>query len=200
MAEFGDPGFQRHVATAQVWGLVALTLSEAKDLPLDYQTYGKVLQEYVDQIQQTIIKAGGIRKVNLQPLEKALGRLQEAAKKIEVCMYVCSLCLLLMSFSYTYILIHTQTTQHERRDLRQQYTSSLNSITSPRALRGDRRQWDEGSFVRLREFNDRLMLAERGFLDSDGINGRGEAAYRAWLKHLVSMREWIHCGFTSIAA
>jgi N-acetylated-alpha-linked acidic dipeptidase len=40
-------------------------------------------------------------------------------------------------------------------------------------------------FVKLREMNDRLMLAERGFLDPQGLQGKGEAGYRQWLKHMV---------------
>lgn len=34
--------------------------------------------------------------------------------------------------------------------------------------------------LKKRALNDRLMLAERGFLDSDGLEGRH------WFKHLVS--------------
>jgi hypothetical protein len=36
--------------------------------------------------------------------------------------------------------------------------------------------------LRRRAINDRLMLAERSFLDSDGLPGPG----RGWYKHLVS--------------
>lgn len=46
----------------------------------------------------------------------------------------------------------------------------------------------EGRGGRLRELNDRLMLAERGFLDAAGLSGRAEAPYRRWLKHLVRNR------------
>ena len=35
--------------------------------------------------------------------------------------------------------------------------------------------------LKMRALNDRLMLAERGFLDTDGIKGR------EWFKHLVSV-------------
>lgn len=34
--------------------------------------------------------------------------------------------------------------------------------------------------LKKRALNDRLMLAERGFLDADGLQGR------QWFKHLVS--------------
>ena len=41
-----------------------------------------------------------------------------------------------------------------------------------------------GDFIdlKLRALNDRLMLAERGFLDVEGLQGR-----RQWFKHLVSV-------------
>lgn len=36
--------------------------------------------------------------------------------------------------------------------------------------------------LRMQALNDRLMLAERGFLDADGLRGR------QWFKHLVSLK------------
>jgi len=45
-----------------------------------------------------------------------------------------------------------------------------------------RLQETEGCFVDMkkRALNDRLMLAEKGFLDADGLQGK------QWFKHLVS--------------
>lgn len=40
---------------------------------------------------------------------------------------------------------------------------------------------DDLLVLKVRALNDRLMLAERGFLDTDGIKGR------EWFKHLVSV-------------
>jgi len=46
-------------------------------------------------------------------------------------------------------------------------------------------KWQEASDrsidMKMRALNDRLMLAERGFLDVDGLQGR------QWFKHLVSV-------------
>jgi len=42
-----------------------------------------------------------------------------------------------------------------------------------------------GTFMAQRELNDRLILAERGFLDAGGLEGKSDAGYRQWLKHLV---------------
>uniref|UniRef100_A0A368UIK9 Peptidase M28 domain-containing protein n=1 Tax=Glycine max TaxID=3847 RepID=A0A368UIK9_SOYBN len=44
MEKFGDPMFQRHVAAASVWGLVALWLADEEFLPFDYLSYAKELQ------------------------------------------------------------------------------------------------------------------------------------------------------------
>ena len=41
------------------------------------------------------------------------------------------------------------------------------------------------AFIAQRELNDRLVLAEHGFLDSGGLQGKSDAGYRQWLKHLV---------------
>ncbi|KAK4834281.1 hypothetical protein QYF36_020206 [Acer negundo] len=41
------------------------------------------------------------------------------------------------------------------------------------------RELETTGVLKMRALNDRLMLAERGFLDSDGLQGR------QWFKHLV---------------
>ena len=63
MAHFGDPGFHRHVAVAQVWGAVALALAEAKDLPLNYVDWAAALAGYVQDVRRHLIKAGGAARV-----------------------------------------------------------------------------------------------------------------------------------------
>lgn len=45
---------------------------------------------------------------------------------------------------------------------------------------GSYRKNDVAGAAKRRELNDRMMLAERGFLDSEGIKGK------EWFKHLVS--------------
>ena len=48
---------------------------------------------------------------------------------------------------------------------------------------------DAAAAARRRGLNDRMMLAERGFLDSEGIKGK------EWFKHLVSKLETSFCFF-----
>jgi N-acetylated-alpha-linked acidic dipeptidase len=46
MDHFGDPGFQYHVAAAQLWGTLAMRLADADGLPLDYTDYARQVREY----------------------------------------------------------------------------------------------------------------------------------------------------------
>ncbi|KAF2285189.1 hypothetical protein GH714_038992 [Hevea brasiliensis] len=46
MKKFGDPMFQRHIAAASVWGLVALQLADEEFLPFNYLSYAYELQIY----------------------------------------------------------------------------------------------------------------------------------------------------------
>lgn len=187
MAQFGDPGFHRHVAVAQVWGAVALTLAETRDLPLNYVDYAAALTGYVQDVRRRLARAGGAGKVDLAPMVEGLARLEAAALQVE----------------------------RERRRLLDGATGGVDGEQQPlltptttstataryrrrRRLRADPRAEDSGAaasasaaavavaeFVAMRHFNDRLMLAERGFLDYDGLTGPGEAPLRAWLRHLV---------------
>jgi N-acetylated-alpha-linked acidic dipeptidase len=46
MDHFGDPGFVYHVATAQVWGTLAMRLASADVLPFDYTDYALQIRDY----------------------------------------------------------------------------------------------------------------------------------------------------------
>jgi N-acetylated-alpha-linked acidic dipeptidase len=46
MDHFGDPGFQYHVAAAQLWGTLAMRLADADGLSLDYTDYANQVREY----------------------------------------------------------------------------------------------------------------------------------------------------------
>src|ERR1051326_8240333 len=46
MDHFGDPGFQYHVAAAQVWGTMALRLADADGLPFDYTDYASEIRGF----------------------------------------------------------------------------------------------------------------------------------------------------------
>jgi len=46
MDHFGDPGFQYHVAAAQLWGTLAMRLADADGLSLDYTDYASQIRDY----------------------------------------------------------------------------------------------------------------------------------------------------------
>lgn len=46
MSRFGDPTFAYHVTAAQLWGTVAMRLSDADGLPFDYTDYAAQIQEF----------------------------------------------------------------------------------------------------------------------------------------------------------
>jgi N-acetylated-alpha-linked acidic dipeptidase len=46
MDHFGDPGFQYHVAAAQVWGLLTLRLADADALSFDYTDYANEIRSF----------------------------------------------------------------------------------------------------------------------------------------------------------
>ncbi|CBI39092.3 unnamed protein product, partial [Vitis vinifera] len=128
MTNHGDPLFQRHVAVAGVWGLLALHLADDPILPFNYVSYTEQLWNYTNLL-RNLVKGN----VSLHPITASIQELASAAEEAE----------------------------GEAKKLREEERNSEFLVLKKRAL------------------NDRLMLAERGFLDADGLQGR------QWFKHLV---------------
>ncbi|KAF8751394.1 hypothetical protein HU200_012068 [Digitaria exilis] len=76
--KFGDPLFNRHVAVASVWGLIALKLADEEIIPFNYISYASELEECTKDI---IDKCTGF-PVRFSPLQKSVKQLQSAATKI----------------------------------------------------------------------------------------------------------------------
>ncbi len=53
MEKFGDPKFEYHAAAAQLWGTVALRLSDAPALPFDYADYAAQLRDFINETGRT---------------------------------------------------------------------------------------------------------------------------------------------------
>ncbi|KAI9191797.1 hypothetical protein LWI28_013580 [Acer negundo] len=132
MEKFGDPMFQRHVAAASVWGLLALRLADDEFLPFNYLSYAYELQKSAKELEDEVSGKG----ISLAPLFKSIQELSEAATKIE------------------------------------------NQTKAIKEARGLMSIWKRDHF-KVRELNDRLMMAERAFTDRDGLFGR------PWYKHLI---------------
>eukprot|EP00261_Vitis_vinifera_P032696 XP_019073939.1 PREDICTED: probable glutamate carboxypeptidase 2 [Vitis vinifera] len=131
MTNHGDPLFQRHVAVAGVWGLLALHLADDPILPFNYVSYTEQLWNYTNLL-RNLVKGN----VSLHPITASIQELASAAEEAE----------------------------GEAKKLREEERNSEFLVLKKRAL------------------NDRLMLAERGFLDADGLQGR------KWFKHLAEKK------------
>ncbi|ONK79109.1 uncharacterized protein A4U43_C01F3030 [Asparagus officinalis] len=131
MQKFGDPLFQRHVAAASIWGLVALKLADEEFLPFDYINYAFELQKSTKILEEEDLRM----LVNFSPLYKSIEELKEAATKMN----------------------------NEKEALRRK-SWRLNWRKDP---------------IKVRELNDRLMMAERAFTDREGL------FKRPWYKHLI---------------
>ncbi|XP_010420791.1 PREDICTED: probable glutamate carboxypeptidase 2 [Camelina sativa] len=119
MEKFGDPMFQRHVAMASVFGLVALRLADEEVLPFNYITYASELKKSAEDLE----KLG--HTIDVSPLIKSIEDLSTSAQGIN---------------------------------------------KEKEGIKGA---------LKVREINDRLMMAERAMTDRDGLSER------PWYKHLV---------------
>ncbi|KAJ0031470.1 hypothetical protein Pint_13293 [Pistacia integerrima] len=132
MEKFGDLLFQRHVAVASVWGLVALRLADEEFLPFNYLSYACELQKSAKDLEDEVSGKG----ISLNPLFKSIEELTKAATKIN------------------------------------------NEKQAINKAKGWASIWKK-DHSKVRELNDRLMMAERAFTDRDGLFGR------TWYKHLI---------------
>ena len=83
MSHFGDPTFQYHVAAAQVWGTVAMRLTDAGGLPLDYTDYASQLREFVNETQRLANRKKLGDSFDAKSLQRAVDDFAEEAAKID---------------------------------------------------------------------------------------------------------------------
>ncbi|CAO2178315.1 unnamed protein product [Urochloa humidicola] len=79
MEKFGDPLFQRHVAVASIWGLVALRLSDEEILPFNYSYYAAELENGAMGINERVLGM----PVSLSPLHKSIKEFRRAVLKVD---------------------------------------------------------------------------------------------------------------------
>ena len=77
MNHFGDPGYQYHAAMSQVWGVTAMRLAQAEILPLDFQSYGDTINQFLSELEKN--KQYDAVKLNLAAAHKAAKQLAEAS-------------------------------------------------------------------------------------------------------------------------
>ena len=73
----GDPGFYYHAAMARYWATAAIRLAEADHVPLDYATYARDVQAYLDEA-ATSAKAHGVT-IDLSAAQAAAKRWEQEA-------------------------------------------------------------------------------------------------------------------------
>ncbi|KAB5552601.1 hypothetical protein DKX38_009912 [Salix brachista] len=159
MEKFGDPMFRRHIAVASVWGLLTLQLADEEFLPFDYLSYAYELQEKAKELEDEISDKG----TRLAPLFESIKKLRDAATKINQERKV-----------WQDFLSGQGLTDMSAKD-------SIQRIVNIQAMEG-KRVWPwmlKRDKVKVREINDRLMMAERAFTDAEGLSGR------PWYKHLI---------------
>jgi len=136
MEKFGDPHFQRHVAMAGIWGLIALKLADEYILPFNYENYADELQSYTVTLESQLKAAGTPPHVVTSPLHDSISDLKMAISGIKI---------------------------------------------EEKGFQENESQFSDIHYLipQRRELNDRLLMAERAFTDSDGLPGR------IWNKHLI---------------
>jgi len=89
MEKFGDPHFQRHVAMAGIWGLIALKLADEYILPFNYENYADELQSYTVTLESQFKAAGTPPHVVTSPLHDSISDLKMAISGIKIEEKVC---------------------------------------------------------------------------------------------------------------
>ncbi|CAI7798318.1 unnamed protein product [Closterium sp. NIES-53] len=150
MATFADPLFKRHVAVTKMMAGVAARLAGDHRLPFNYSAYAIHLEHDVARLQADVAAQGAPSSLSVEPLFASVSRLLTGAQGIEV-------------------------------EIQQIAASSSSAC---RCTRGRGCPMEEGancpSSKAFDAVNERLFLAERGFLDGHGIG-----PHYTWFKHLV---------------
>jgi len=81
MSNFGDPGYKYHATMSQLWGVTALRLAQADVLPLDFQFYGEIVGQFLDELAKN--QKYDATKLNLAAAHKAAKELETASAQAE---------------------------------------------------------------------------------------------------------------------
>jgi len=80
MQKFGDPTFRYSVAAAQIYGTLALRLTNADFLPFDYEDYGRALENYLGDLETEMKKSGGGNSLQCAEAKSAATRFKVTAR------------------------------------------------------------------------------------------------------------------------
>src|SRR5215831_1387548 len=83
MTQFGDPDFAYHVATAQLWGTMALRLADAPALAFNYVDYANQIREYFDETVKLAKRRHLDKAVDEKAMNDALKDFADEAGRVE---------------------------------------------------------------------------------------------------------------------
>src|SRR5215217_2048205 len=83
MDHFGDPGFQYHVAAAQLWGTLAMRLADADGLSLDYTDYANQIRDYFTEAMRLARIRNLAGAVDDKAMTSAIDDFAKAAERVE---------------------------------------------------------------------------------------------------------------------
>ena len=87
MENYGDPGFKRHRAVAQIWGLLAARMIEAPVVPFNVTDYAIALGEYLQHAEELATNVSSTNRVGLPTkfpkIQKAIGSLRRRAENFD---------------------------------------------------------------------------------------------------------------------
>ncbi|XP_010908056.1 probable glutamate carboxypeptidase VP8 isoform X1 [Elaeis guineensis] len=85
MEKHGDPMFHRHVAIAEIWGLLGLHLADDPVLPFDYLSYAARLQEHTNELSAFLNGGEFLQPVNasIRELTVAANEASEEGKRLQ---------------------------------------------------------------------------------------------------------------------
>ncbi|KAI1338830.1 Zn-dependent exopeptidase [Xylariaceae sp. FL0016] len=78
LQNFGDPGFKKHLAMAQLWGVLAVRLAGVPLLQFDATDYGRFLRHHLKNVQDY-----SLRGLNLRRLQYAVSMIEAAARALD---------------------------------------------------------------------------------------------------------------------
>ena len=83
MDQFGDPGFQYHVAASQLWGTLAMRLADAEGLPFDYTDYATQLREFFTEAMTVAKRRNLAGAFDEKSMTAAIDDFAKEAEKVE---------------------------------------------------------------------------------------------------------------------
>jgi N-acetylated-alpha-linked acidic dipeptidase len=83
MDHFGDPGFQYHVAAAQLWGLLAMRLADADGLTFDYTDYATQIREFFSEAMKLARTRNLAGSLDEKSMTAAIDNFAKEAERVE---------------------------------------------------------------------------------------------------------------------